>query len=93
MMSLSESASSKRAMGTRSPSFNTALAVGDFFNVPADRLARAEFGDLLEHELASKARFDLVEHKIGKARGGLHIVRQSDVAPMSRRKTKGRTSG
>jgi transcriptional regulator with XRE-family HTH domain len=90
ILGLSESAFSKWATGQRSPSFNTALTVGAFFDIPADRLARAEFGDLLEHELASKERFDTVEKKIAKARTGLRVVPQQAVAPANRSKTRGR---
>lgn len=99
MLSMSESAFSKWAMGTRSPSFSTALAVGEFFNVPADKLARAEFGELLEHELADKQRFEIVEQRIAKQRTGLRLysrpVAPADVAELPRKTktTKGRSDG
>jgi hypothetical protein len=48
--------------------------VGEFFGVPADRLATAEFDDLLQNELANPERFKAVETKICYARSGLRPV-------------------
>jgi hypothetical protein len=54
--------------------------------VPADRLAAAEFIDLLQHELADPERFEAVETRIHRARAGLRAVepleagREADVA-------------
>jgi hypothetical protein len=50
------------------------LRVGEFFGVPADRLAPAEFADLLQHELADPERFQAVETRIHHARAGLRSV-------------------
>ena len=35
--------------------------MGDFFKIDPGRLARADFGDLLEHELADAERYRQVE--------------------------------
>jgi transcriptional regulator with XRE-family HTH domain len=64
LLGMSQSAFSKWASGSRQPSFTTALAIGEFFRVPADRLARAEFSELLANELSSADRFKAVEHDI-----------------------------
>jgi transcriptional regulator with XRE-family HTH domain len=68
MLGMSQSTFSKWASGTRQPSFATALTVGEFFKVPADRLARAEFADLLANELSSPERFESVEAEIRRRR-------------------------
>lgn len=75
LLELDESTLTKWNSGTRRPSFETALRVGDFFGVPADRLARARFGDLLENELSDRRRFNQVEIKIRHARTGLKAVK------------------
>ena len=74
ILGLSQSTVAKWATGGRQPSFATALKLGDFFGVPADRLATAEFTDLLEHELADPERFEAVETRIHHARAGLRAV-------------------
>ena len=74
MLDISESALGKWGAGARRPSFETALRVSDFFGVPANRLAQAEFEDLLENELADAKRFQAVEAKIRHARTGLKAV-------------------
>jgi transcriptional regulator with XRE-family HTH domain len=74
ILGLSQSTVGKWATGLRQPSFATALKVGEFFGVPADRLATAEFTDLLQHELADPERFDAVETRIHHARAGLRVV-------------------
>jgi hypothetical protein len=61
-------------IGLRQPSFATGLKVGEFFGVPADRLATAEFTDLLQDELADPERFEVVETRIHHARAGLRPV-------------------
>jgi transcriptional regulator with XRE-family HTH domain len=68
MLGMSQSTFSKWASGTRQPSFTTALIVGEFFGVPADRLARAEFADLLANELSSPERYESVEAEIRRRR-------------------------
>ena len=75
LLGISISAMSKWQMGTRMPSFSTALKVAEFFQVPTDRLARAEFEDLLANELADSDRFKAVEAKIHRGTTGLKAVR------------------
>jgi transcriptional regulator with XRE-family HTH domain len=64
------------AQGGRTPSFKTALVIGEFFGVPANRLAEANFEDLLEHELSDPERYRQVEARIKKARSRLQLVRE-----------------
>ena len=71
LLEVSESALSKWQQGTRSPSFQTAIKIGDALGIPADRLARAEFEDLLGNELADPERFRRVEEEI--ASRGIHV--------------------
>ena len=71
---VSYSTLSKWEAGTRTPSFAKALEVGAFFGIAADRLATAEFEDLLAHELADPRRFQAVEVKIRAVRRGLRSV-------------------
>jgi transcriptional regulator with XRE-family HTH domain len=78
MLAMSRSALTKWASGDRAPSFTAALVVGDFFGVPADRLARADFADLLEHELADAARFNEVEAEIRRRRSTLRAVGEDE---------------
>jgi DNA-binding XRE family transcriptional regulator len=75
MLDLSPSTFAKWGTGRRQPSFSTALRVGEFFLVPADRLATAEFEDLLQHELADPARFRAVEENIKDARVRLQAAK------------------
>ena len=74
MLGLSQSTFAKWGTGLRQPSFATALKVGEFFGVPADRLATAEFEDLLQNELADPERFQAVETRIHYARSGIRPV-------------------
>lgn len=74
ILGLSQSTVGKWGTGLRQPSFATALKVGEFFGIPADRLATAEFTDLLQHELADPERFEGVETRIHHARAGLRPV-------------------
>ena len=74
ILELSQSTVGKWGTGLRQPSFATALKVGEFFGIPADRLATAEFTDLLQHELGDPERFQAVETKIHHARAGLRPV-------------------
>jgi transcriptional regulator with XRE-family HTH domain len=71
LLGISQSTIVKWAQGTRAPSFKTALIVGDFFQISADRLATAEFSDLLANELANPERFRTVEQRISRARARL----------------------
>jgi transcriptional regulator with XRE-family HTH domain len=74
ILGLSQSTFAKWGTGLRQPSFATALKVGEFFGVPADRLATAEFEDLLQNELADPERFQAVETRIQYARSGIRPV-------------------
>ena len=74
LVDVSESVLSKWHSGDRSPSFRSALLIADFFGVPADRLARANFEDLLAHELANLERFREVEAEIRRRRSTLKSV-------------------
>src|SRR4051812_35962664 len=68
LLGISQSTIAKWARGTRAPSFKTAMIVGSFFQVSAERLATAEFFDLLANELASPERFRAVEERVTRAR-------------------------
>lgn len=82
LLDLDESTLTKWNAGIRKPSFETALRVGEYFGVPADRLARAEFTDLLQKELCDPERFDAVEKKIHHARVGLQSVKHIEAGKM-----------
>lgn len=69
LLGMSESAFTKWATGKRRPSFETAMRIGDFFQVPPERLARTPFQDLLANELADPERFRVVENMIAQATG------------------------
>jgi len=71
ILGLSQSTLGKWQTRVRRPSFRMALKVGEFFGVAADRLATAEFEDLLQHELADPERFRTVETRIHRLRVGL----------------------
>lgn len=58
---VSESVISKWSSGDRHPSFTSAMKVAEIFEVDPGRLARAEFPDLLEHELADAEKYRRVE--------------------------------
>jgi len=75
MLGMSQSPFTKWATGQRNPLVTPALAGGEFFGVPANRLARANFGSLLENELASAERFEEVEAEIRRRRSALQEVR------------------
>ena len=51
-----------------------ARRIGDVLGIPADRLARAEFEDLLANELADRERFRRVEEEI--ASRGIHMTHE-----------------
>jgi transcriptional regulator with XRE-family HTH domain len=59
---------SKWVRGHREPSFRSAIAIGDFFGLSADRLARTPFVDLVGNELADVDRFERVEAEIRRRR-------------------------
>lgn len=89
---MSESAFAKWSTGQRRPSFEAAMAIGEFFQVPPERLARSPFSDLLTHELANEERFERVESTIDQLkRRGLIVTAEENVAPIKprRRQRKG----
>jgi transcriptional regulator with XRE-family HTH domain len=88
ILGLSQSTLGKWQTRVRRPSFRMALRVGEFFGVPADRLATAEFGDLLQHELADPSRFEGVEKKIHDLRAQL---KSGEAARREARKVEART--
>jgi transcriptional regulator with XRE-family HTH domain len=87
-----ESTVNKWASGDRSPSFDSALAVGDLFEVDAGRLARAPFEDLLEHELADAQRYRRAEETLEQLKREWSGEPSKKVVPMKarRRKSRGR---
>jgi DNA-binding XRE family transcriptional regulator len=74
MLGMSKQSFSAWNSGRRQPSFTTALLIGELFQLPADRLARAEFADLLAHELADPVRFAEVEAELRRRRAKLKLV-------------------
>ncbi len=60
--------------GKATPSLNSAIQIADLFQVSTDRLMGAEFADLLEHELADRARFEKVEARIKRGSRPLKSV-------------------
>jgi transcriptional regulator with XRE-family HTH domain len=74
LLGMSKASFSAWNAGRRQPSFNTALLIGEFFGVTPDRLARADFEDLLANELANPARFREVEAEIRRRRSTLRAV-------------------
>ncbi len=78
MLDLSHSTFAKWGTGLRQPSFSRALRLGEFFEIPADRLATAEFEDLLAGEFANPERFRSVESKIAQERERLQAARAPD---------------
>jgi transcriptional regulator with XRE-family HTH domain len=78
-LGLSQSAFSTWQSGRRQPSFDTAMRIGDFFEIEPRRLARASFASLLANELADAERFERVEQRIRQARRAhLHEVVQEE---------------
>jgi transcriptional regulator with XRE-family HTH domain len=67
-LGLSQSAFSTWQSGRRQPSFDTAMRIGEFFEIEASRLARASFASLLANELSDAERFERVEQRIRQAR-------------------------
>src|SRR4051812_22306738 len=71
LLGISQSTIVKWTQGTRAPSFKTAMIVGSFFQISAERLATADFSDLLANELANPERFRAVEERVTRARATL----------------------
>ena len=57
----------------RQPSLSLVLELGEFFELPGDRLVQAPFEELLPY-LADRERFERVEHKIRAHRTTLRAV-------------------
>jgi transcriptional regulator with XRE-family HTH domain len=90
----SESTFNKWSSGDRNPSFKYALEVGELFGVDPGRLARADFADLLEHELADAERYRKAEETLEKLKREWSGEEPTKVVPMkSKRKTKRKPKG
>jgi transcriptional regulator with XRE-family HTH domain len=57
--------------GKSSPSLSKAIAIAEVFGITTDRLIGAEFADLVEHELASRERYEKVEERLRRSRSSL----------------------
>jgi transcriptional regulator with XRE-family HTH domain len=68
LFGVSASAMSKWSSRERKPSFETALKISEILRMEPGRLARADFGDLLAHELADTDRFGAIETEAAKVR-------------------------
>lgn len=88
LVDVSESALGKWASGDRNPSFSSALKIGDVFHIPPDRLARADFGDLLEHELADAERYRQAEETLERLRREWSGEPEEKVVSIKKRTTK-----
>lgn len=89
LLGLSQSSFSKWSTGKRNPGFGTALKLGEFFQVSAEKLARSPFSELLANELSSAERFEQVERKIQGRRTGLQAVPDADPTPIKNRRKEG----
>lgn len=59
--------------GKRQPSLSLVLALGEFFELPGDKLVSAPFSELLPY-FADRERFERVEHKIRAHRTTLRAI-------------------
>ena len=78
MTGITESTLSKWSSGKRSPSFESAITVGETFGIEPGRLAKARFEDLLAHELADPERYREVEKRIKLTPGNIAALPESD---------------
>ena len=60
--------------GKTTPSLQKAIAVGELFQISANRLMGAEFSELLANELADPERYQQVEERIRRGRSKLRAV-------------------
>jgi DNA-binding XRE family transcriptional regulator len=60
--------------GKSTPSLAKAIAIGELFGIPTDRLMGATFADLLENELSSGERFEAVQSRINRAKTTLKLT-------------------
>ncbi len=72
ILGLSEAAFSTWFRGTREPNFKTAMRIGAFFEIPPDRLATAEFGELLNN--LDSEWFERVQVKVHRSDEQLRVV-------------------
>jgi len=72
ILGLSEAAFSTWFRGTREPNFKTAMRIAAFFEIPPDRLATAEFGELLNN--LDSEWFERVQVKIHRSDEQLRVV-------------------
>lgn len=68
LIGVSPQSVSEWTRGRRRPNLQTLFHVAAFLEVPGERLLRAPFGELLEHELSDRTRFERVEATIGAQR-------------------------
>lgn len=80
LLGISSVALSQWRTGKRGPSLDALLRLGQFFEVPTDRLMTEDFSGLLAGPLADVERFERVEAKIARARRGLKVVRSDGEA-------------
>jgi transcriptional regulator with XRE-family HTH domain len=85
---VSESVLSKWQSGDRNPSFTSALKIGDIFKIDPGRLARADFGDLLERELADAERYRQVEETLARLAREWEGESEEKVVPIKKRTTR-----
>ena len=69
LLGVSPQALSDWANGKRQPRLDAIVSVSEFFEIPVERLLKADFADLLADELSDKARFQRVERKVTQAAG------------------------
>jgi transcriptional regulator with XRE-family HTH domain len=69
LLGVSPQALSDWANGKRRPRLDAIMTVSEFFEIPVERLLKADFADLLAHELSDKARYQRVERKVTQAAG------------------------
>lgn len=74
LLDLSPSTFAKWATGERQPSWQSIVAIGDFFGLLADRIARTPFEELLANELADPERFRNVEDDAKRRLSNLKVV-------------------
>jgi len=72
ILAISEGAFSTWFRGTREPNFKTAMTISKFFEIPPDRLATSEFGELL-NDLDAQW-FERVQVKIHRSGEQLRVV-------------------
>lgn len=74
LLSVSAATMSSWMNGKSTPSLGKAISIGELFGIPTDRLMGATFADLLEHELSSGERFEMVQERIERAKTKLKLA-------------------